>query len=136
MSMLSVDSCRLCSLNIFRVCLFFVLLSLWISLTSLISFPIISLMVVLVVPFLVNAVSVLLFSWLTKWFLLESRSRWTNSTTANSSIAKTTKNNDTSRYTPKSFSLVVDGLSDCNKWNWSRENVGDSLIKSFYVNIL
>ena len=30
-------------------------------------------------------------------------------------IANTTKNNDTSRYTPKSFSLVVDGLSDCNK---------------------
>ena len=122
--MLSVDSCTLCTLSIFPVFLFFGLLSLSIFLTSVLSFPIISFMVVFVVPLLANAVSMFLFSWLTKLFLLESWSRWTKSTSANSSIAKTTKNNDTSKYTPKSFSLVVDGLSDCNKWNWSGENSG------------
>ena len=38
------------------------------------------------------------------------------STSANSSIAKTTKNNDTSKYEPKSLSFVAEGLSDYKEY--------------------
>ena len=38
------------------------------------------------------------------------------STSANSSIAKTTKNNDTSKYEPRSLSFVAEGLSDYKKY--------------------